>query len=262
MLSTLNSDLDSIINWGKNNRVEFNASKTQCCLLSLKRTLVSQPLSINGACVDETGKLSILGMCINSTLSWNDHIFEVAKNAAKCLGFLNRCKKYFTPSLALIHKAYIRPKLEYNAHIWSGAPKTTLHLLDRIQKRAIKLIGDNNIAESLDSLEHRRTVSSLSVFYRYFNKRCSSELANCIPPLHEFTRNTRLARNAHQFTLKPTFGRTVKFRDSFFSPTTRIWNALPSLIFPTDYNPQIFKTNVHRYLLSLSPSVPSARAVS
>ena len=78
MLNSLNSDLDSIIKWGSTNRVEFNASKTQCCLLSLKRNQDPQPLSMNGTCIAETERLAILGMCINNHLRWNDHIFEVA----------------------------------------------------------------------------------------------------------------------------------------------------------------------------------------
>ena len=253
MLNSLNSDLDSIIKWGSTNRVEFNASKTQCCLLSLKRNQDPQPLSMNGTCIAETERLAILGMCINNHLRWNDHIFEVAKNAAKCLGFLKRCKKYFTPSdLASIYKAFIRPKMEYNAHIWSGAPKTVLHILDRVQNRAIKLIGDRDIVSSIDSLEHRRNVSCLSLFYRLFHKKCSNEIATCIPPLQNFTRNTRHASNAHQFTLKPNFGRTVKYRDSFISRTTRMWNDLPGSVFPHRYNIQTFKANVHRYLLCSS----------
>ena len=107
MLSSLNSDIDSILEWGKKNRVEFNASKTQCCLLSLKRNTNQQPLSMNGTCISEADKLSILGMCVSNNISWNDHILDTAKNASKCLGFLYRCKRYFSPlDLATIYKAY------------------------------------------------------------------------------------------------------------------------------------------------------------
>ena len=42
--------------------------------------------------------LDVLGTPIRSDLRWNDHVFNVSKEAAKCLGFLKRCKKYFTPS--------------------------------------------------------------------------------------------------------------------------------------------------------------------
>ena len=57
--------------------------------------------------------LDILGTWIRSDLRWDDHIFNVSKEAAKRLGFLKQCKKYFTPSdLRTIYVSYIRPKME------------------------------------------------------------------------------------------------------------------------------------------------------
>ena len=58
----------------------------------------------------------------------------------------------------------------------------TFITLDAIQKRAIKLIGDPALTNSLDSLVHRRTVSALSPYYRYYHGVCSVE-RNQLPPL-------------------------------------------------------------------------------
>ena len=54
--------------------------------------------------------LDVLATSKRSNLRWDDHVFKVSKEAAKCLGFLKRCKKYFTPSdLRSIYVTYIRP---------------------------------------------------------------------------------------------------------------------------------------------------------
>nr|CAH7754753.1 unnamed protein product [Callosobruchus chinensis] len=54
-----------------------------------------------------------------------------------------RTRKYFSPSnLLTLYKAQIRPSLEYCSHIWAAAAPTTLSMLDAVQKRAIRLIGD------------------------------------------------------------------------------------------------------------------------
>ena len=56
---------------------------------------------------------------------------------------------YFTPSdLRAIYVTYISPKMEYNSHLWAGAPKNALDFVDRIQNRALKLIGDDRVARS------------------------------------------------------------------------------------------------------------------
>ena len=39
-------------------------------------------------------------VCNNGfTNSWDDHVFNVSKETTKCLGFLKRRKKYFTPPI-------------------------------------------------------------------------------------------------------------------------------------------------------------------
>ena len=107
----------------------------------------------------------MLGIALGSDLSWNDHITSVAKPAACKLGFLFRTKRFFTPTLLpTLYPAQIRPCLEYCAHLWRGASKHSLTTLDVIQRRAIRLIGDPALTDSLDSIAHRKTISALSLF--------------------------------------------------------------------------------------------------
>ena len=79
-----------------------------------------------GIVIAKSKTLDVLGTSIRSDLRWDDHIFNVSKEAAKCLGFLKRCKKYFTPSdLHTIYITYIRPKKEYNSHLYLPIKKRT-----------------------------------------------------------------------------------------------------------------------------------------
>ena len=62
--------------------------------------------------------LDVLGTSTRSDLRWDDHVFNVSKEAAKCLGFLQQCEEYFTPSnLRAIYVTYIRPKMKYKSHL-------------------------------------------------------------------------------------------------------------------------------------------------
>nr|CAH7716815.1 unnamed protein product [Callosobruchus chinensis] len=51
------------------------------------------------------------------------------------------------------------------------------------QIRATRLIGDLTLTCHLQPLSHRCGVGDLSIFYRYSNGVCSSELTSIIPPL-------------------------------------------------------------------------------
>nr|CAH7758250.1 unnamed protein product [Callosobruchus chinensis] len=56
---------------------------------------------------------------------------------------IDRAKKYFSLSnLLTLYKAQIEPSLEYCSHIWGAAAPTTQSILDAVQRRAIRLIGD------------------------------------------------------------------------------------------------------------------------
>ena len=46
---------------------------------------------------------------------------------------------------------YIKPKMEYNSHLWGGAFKSALDFVDRMQSRALKLIGNDGVASSITS---------------------------------------------------------------------------------------------------------------
>ena len=121
MDETVGQDLLAISEWGRVNRVEFNARKTQGCLLSYKRFAdpsVSS-ISIDGVDIEQSDALDVLGMKIQCDARWAKHVFELSKKAFKCLGFLKRCKKYFTPSdLLNIYTVPIYGQVLQN-HPWS-----------------------------------------------------------------------------------------------------------------------------------------------
>ena len=205
--------------------------------------------------IEQSDALDVLGMKIQCDVRWTKHVFNVSKEAFKCLGFLKRCKKYFTPSdLLSIYTTYIRPKMEYNSHIWAGAPKSSLELLDRVQRRAMVMIGDSSVSNPVVSLEHRRNVGCVSLFYRYFHGVCSSDIRGLIPDVRMFVRDTRLSRSSHPFVVEWPAGRTTHYRmNSFFARTIPMWNRLPADIFPANCDMQKFKANVNKHY-SISPS--------
>lgn len=190
-------------------------------------------------------------MQLSHSLIWHDHIESIAKKAACRLGFLRRSKQYFSSSnLSLIYKAFIRPILEYNSHIWAGASASSKNIIDSIQRRAFRIIHDESIINSYQTLEHRRSVAVLSLFYRYFHGDCSTEIFNIIPNLATFNYSTRASQTAHPFTVMVDFNRTSKMYNSFVPRTSRLWNSLPSHVFPTSYDLSKFKSNVHNFLFT------------
>ena len=102
-------------------------------------------------------------------------------------------------------------------------------------------------APSLEPLAHRRNVSSLSLFYRYYLVRCSSELAQLVPLPFSLGRSTRYS----DFSV--TICRCYKevYVNSFFTCTAKLWNSQPIECFPLTYDLSGFNSRINRHLLTV-----------
>ena len=179
------------------------------------------------------------------------NIVSIAKTASKKIGLLIRSMKFLSPEVALyLYKSTIWPCMEYCCHVWAGAPSCYLELLDKLQKRICRTVGPS-LAASLEPLAHRRNVASLSLFYRYYFGRCSSELAQLVPLRYSRGRSTRYSDRLHDFSV--TIPRCYKdvYVNSFFPRTAKLWNSLPIECFPLTYDLSGFKSRINRYLLTV-----------
>ena len=178
----------------------------------------------------------MLGLTFSSKLDWRSYIISIAKTTSKEIGALIRSMKLLSPEVALyLYKSTIRPCMEYCCHVWAGAPTCYLELCDKLQKRICRITGPS-LAASLEPLAHRRNVTSLSLSYRYYFGRCSSEIVQLVLLPFSRGRSTRYSDRLHDFCI--TIPRCYRdaYVNSFFRRTARLWNSLPRECFPLTYN--------------------------
>ena len=246
---SLNQDLLKISEWGQSNLVSFNASKTKYIQFSNRKDSQHSHIVFNDVMIPKSDNIDILGVTLNTNLSWTSYVKTVAKNASKKLGLMYRVREFFTDEqLALIYKSHVRSQMEYCSPLWGGCGDVALRQLDKIQNKAIRLINNPTITNEFPPLSIRRDVASLALFYRYFHGKCSEGLASIVPLPHIYPRNTRAAGNAHEFTLTPPKCRTSAYKNSFVPRTTTLWNSLPGSCFPTNYDPTLFKSSCFKHL--------------
>ena len=168
----------------------------------------------------------MLGLTFSSTLNWGSYIISITKTASKKIGALIRSMKFLSPEVVLyLYKFTILPCIEYCCHVWAGTPCCCLELLDKLQKQICWTIGPS-LAAFLEPLAHCQNVASLSLFYRYYFGRCSSELAELVPLPYSQVRFTRYSDRLHDFCVTiPRYYKDV-YVNSFFPLTARLWNSL------------------------------------
>ena len=156
-----------------------------------------------------------------------------------------RSMKFLSPELVLyLCKCTVGPCIEYCCHVWFGAGKCYLNLLDKLQRYICNVVGPE-LSAPLQSLAHRRNVASFSLFYRYYFGRCSSDsaLSELVPLPHVRGCSTRYSKRLHDFVVTvPHYNKHI-YANSFFPQTDKLWKSLPGECFPLTYNLDGFKAN-------------------
>lgn len=141
-----------------------------------------------------------------------------------------------------IYKAYIRPLMEYASPIWSGASRTALGLLSRLQQMALRLFSINDpINAGIYPWEHRRDVATLSTFYRHFFFKPSLQLGTILLPELPTTRTKSLSTTAHPYCVISPMSRGHLHQSLYIPRAGWLWNSLSVQIFPEVTNIGTFK---------------------
>ena len=251
MASELESDLRDTVDWGKKWLVGFNARKAQLVSFDRSNNNGSIDVKMGGSVLEKKSSFKMLGLTFCSKLDWGSYIISIAKTSSKKIGALIRSMKFLPPEVALyLYKSTIRLCMEYCCHVWAGAPSCYLDLLDKLQKRICRIVG-LSLAASLEPLAHRRNVASLSLFYRYYFGRCSSELAQLVQLPFSRGRSTHYSDGLHYFSVTIPGCYKDVYVNSFFPRTAKLWNSLPIVCFPLNYDLSGFKSRINRHLLTV-----------
>ena len=224
VVSSLNRDLIRIGEWCSAWGMLVNPSKTKAMVISRSRTIAPPypDLVLNGTVIDMVKELRVLGVVLDSKLTFESHVRCVAAAASRKLGILRKTiGLYRLPILAArCFWSFLLPVLEYCSAVWMSAAATHLHLLDRVVARASTLSG----GEVRCDLGHRRKVAAMCMFYKIWSNN-SHPVREFIPPIHVPGRRTRQAANMHALTLEVPRAKTHQFSRTFVPCCTGLWNS-------------------------------------
>ena len=200
-------------------------------------------LSISGDHIKEVDNVRLLGVTLDSKLTFEKHIRSLSSSIAQKTGLLRKCFRTFACDSTVIKSfyAFILPHFEYCAPVWMSAANCHLKLLDRALN-SIKYISP---ALSLD-LDHRRRVGALSIFFKVLNNR-QHPLRSVLPEFFNPVRMTRFARNLNGLAINFMNVSTTQFSRCFLPSMITTWNKLPNEIVYSS-NITSFKSHVNTFL--------------
>lgn len=157
----LSCEISTLYNWIKTNKLILNISKTMSIMFGSKYRLSENPkmnIQIEGQTIQQVKTVKLLGLWLDCTLSWSDHInVIVAKTGRaaaiprKCAPFLNsQLFRQVVCSLVLCH-------LDYCSVVWSAASDSLLKKLQVAQNKAARLVLGCSPRTSVAEMHKRLT---------------------------------------------------------------------------------------------------------
>ena len=88
---TLNQELQKVNKWLLAIKLKLNVAKTKYMIFS-KRNKNINPiyLNINNNVIEHVHQFNLLGLHLNSKLTWNTHIEEISKKISRTIGVLKK----------------------------------------------------------------------------------------------------------------------------------------------------------------------------
>ena len=230
----LQKDLDSLTQWEKTWMMEFHPEKCEIISISRKKKTFKFPYTLHNHCLKHVDHAKYLGITIAKDLRWNRHVDTISTKASNTLNFLRRNINIGNPKLKEIaYKALVRPILEYSSSVWHPYTDTLTKKLENVQRRAARFTLNRYTREasvsamikelSWQTLEERRQLNCLAMFYKLHNNLVATDIKNYLEPKnHHFptrTENSQAYRIPHSSK--------DYHRLSFFPRTVRNWNSLP-----------------------------------
>lgn len=250
----INNKLSLITSWGRRWQVTLAPDKTQVMFISRRQSTLTPSISVDGKTLDLTKEINILGVQFDNQLTFTSHVKDVAKRAARKLACVRRISHLLdSRGCCMLYNSQVRSLMEYSPLVWSSSPPSFLTLLDRVQNQARRLVEfkmrENDRPVYFQSLQHRRDVAALCVFYKVHQQNSPHLATLRLQPEVPSTYNTR---NSHSRSheLHVPFARTQTFLRTFLPKYSRMWNQL---VRETDLqlstSLQQFKTAVHLWRL-------------
>ena len=166
LASIIEEELRKLLSWTLKWRMKLSPEKTEICLFSRGNTNVDRScikIIVDGKEVAYNPNPKILGLHLDETLNFQNHIKKTEQKAYKAIGVLRQIKhveKISTLKLVQMYKTLICPVLEYASPVWQIADAM---LLDEVQRKALSLCLDSYGSSGREALEVELGVTPLSI---------------------------------------------------------------------------------------------------
>ena len=263
--TTLNTDLKSISDWLKANRLSVNVDKSKLLIFrSKQRKLDLNHISIKmeGSRLIPCENVKYLGLYLDKNLSWDFHVNQLSKKLSRTNDILSKIRHFVSMKILIsIYYSIFYSHILYGCSVWSMTTKTNLDIITVLQKKCIRIINhapfnshtnELFIKNELVKLEDIIKIEQLKLVFDFKNKNLPNDLQNLFQYNNEIhTHVTRNVKNEGLYV--PQINTSSYGINSIRYCAPVIWNT--SVKYNNEVNniktTSMFKFYLKKYYLSL-----------
>ena len=227
VIERLQIDSKLILSWFETNKLKANPDKFH---LLLSDRSSDRSITIGQYNIQNSGCEKLLGVKIDSKLSFKEHVKTLCDTASNKLHALNRVARFMTVhQKRAIMRAFINSQFNYCPLVWIFCNRALNNRINRIHERSLRIVyndPDSTFQELLNRDKsvsiHVRNLQSLAIEIYKVVHEIASEIMKSIFPLNRAKRYpTRNIFNINNI-------RTTKYGVeslSYFGP--KIWELVP-----------------------------------
>ena len=189
-------------------------------------------LVIDNIPINRVSSAKFLGVTIDQSLSWTEHISSISKTVSRNTGVLSKLR-FFLPatSMHLLYNSLILPYLNYCNIFWAHTSNSKLNALSVIQKRAIRICTYFHFRDHSAPLFARLctlTITDINklqtgiFMFKYTNNLLPRSFSTFFTSVHEVHDYSNRSRN----NLFLPFTRTLYSSNTLRFTGPRLWNAI------------------------------------
>jgi hypothetical protein len=234
-IEMLRQDLQRIYQWSVDWQMLFNTDK--CTVLHMGKNNKEAEYELGTNKIKLSMQEKDLGIIVDKSGKSTEQCILAVKKANCVLGMIKRNIKFKSKKVIVkLYKSLVRPRLEYCVQAWSPHLRKDIDRIERVQRRATKMIeglGDVSYEGRLQqtellSLEKRRVRGDLIQVFKIMKGFCKIDYTKF------FHLSTVGITRGHRLKLEKKRSKGEVRKQFFSQRVVNSWNSLPQFVIDAD----------------------------
>ena len=232
----------------------------QLLLLALMTSKVKIKAIVKSVELEQVQSQKLLGVIIDSQLSFNEHTDNLCKKLTQCIAVLKRIRRYLPlDQRILYYNAIIKQTMMYGSSVWVSTSVDNLNKVFRLQKRTASVIlNADTRANSVDLFQelswlpffHEAKINKFALVHKRLSGVCPDYMSELLKRNIDIRSSERRSTCRYGFLnlICPKYKRESEGGRTFQVSATRFWNSLPNEI-KSSSSLEILKKSLYKYFL-------------